>query len=502
MTLRLFILTLVTVGLSAWGQIPPRNPFLANSPWPLTHANPYAQGSSPLAGPTSGNATVTFVKTPRASITLGVTIDPILTYWGSSPAYGTQPARLFLMESSELLVQKDKFRGAQLKNAISGAYVILDNLGIFWVPESDHLVGYRRSGTAIEVAGSVDLRSQLAGWTEGQHVVGINMTYDGYIAVITNQGLVGVVSRDSILEGRPAGAALNLDEAVSNSIAVDETGGIFVLSETRVVRVQWRKPLLEIQWSYAYPSENKQFNGTLGKGSGTTPTLMGDGQNGVVALCDGLASMNLLLVWRNAIPADWKPGQPEAIRRVAASVPVTFGRGAGTKAITEQSLLAWENEVVVVDNTYGSLDKLKESPSYSFAEFALAKKQLQNDPNKLTIFFSGKTPIAPRGVEKFHWDSTKRELTSTWVNGTASCPNTIPTYGAGSDLFYCLGQENEEWGLLGLHWKTGERAFFAPAGNNPHYNSFWAATQVCADGVVCVGAFGGVLEFKENKEKQ
>ena len=37
---------------------PPRNPFLADSPWPITHGNSYAQASSPFPGPKENSAIV------------------------------------------------------------------------------------------------------------------------------------------------------------------------------------------------------------------------------------------------------------------------------------------------------------------------------------------------------------------------------------------------------------------------------------------------------------
>lgn len=36
-------------------EAPPKNPFLADSPWPMSHQGPYAQGSSSYPGPTSNS---------------------------------------------------------------------------------------------------------------------------------------------------------------------------------------------------------------------------------------------------------------------------------------------------------------------------------------------------------------------------------------------------------------------------------------------------------------
>ena len=49
-------MSLITLVLSAQAATadnfePPINTYLADSPWPMSHRNPYNQASSPLAGP-------------------------------------------------------------------------------------------------------------------------------------------------------------------------------------------------------------------------------------------------------------------------------------------------------------------------------------------------------------------------------------------------------------------------------------------------------------------
>ncbi|MBC2713765.1 MAG: hypothetical protein HF978_00450 [Desulfobacteraceae bacterium] len=53
------------------GYEPPTNSYLANSPWPMSHRNPYCQGSSPLRGPEASDTLgVDFSLVGMAPITL------------------------------------------------------------------------------------------------------------------------------------------------------------------------------------------------------------------------------------------------------------------------------------------------------------------------------------------------------------------------------------------------------------------------------------------------
>src|SRR5262249_47140830 len=65
-------------------------------------------------------------------------------------------------------------------------------------------------------------------------IIGSAMTYDGFIAVVAPGALVIVDRELHVKDAIGFG-----DETVDNSIAVDERGGIYVVTSHRVIKVIW-----------------------------------------------------------------------------------------------------------------------------------------------------------------------------------------------------------------------------------------------------------------------
>ena len=67
----------------------PTNPYLANSPWPMSHQNPYQQGSTPLPGPSSADelSQLTHLEAGYVNITQAISSpypDGSRVSWGSN----------------------------------------------------------------------------------------------------------------------------------------------------------------------------------------------------------------------------------------------------------------------------------------------------------------------------------------------------------------------------------------------------------------------------------
>ena len=135
---------------------------------------------------------------------------------------------------------------------------------------------------------SVDVAQALPGDAAKAvtRIIGLNMTYDGFIAAAAPGALV-VLDRD-----------LNIrdfvtfpDEAVDNSIAIDEQNGIYVVTSRRMLKVIWNGESLSTDeadgaWDSGYewiPDDEALAAGSISRGSGTTPSLMGFGDD-----CDKL----------------------------------------------------------------------------------------------------------------------------------------------------------------------------------------------------------------------
>ncbi len=469
---------------------PPINTYLANSHWPMPHRNPYAQASSPYAGPVSReDLSQRFaLNTGPINITLAFDTphqDGSQVVWGSN----SEAVYKFAIDQGEpLLIDKiAKPERVGLGNATTGAYTLVDRDGVFFVPGNTALNAYGHTDSG-NIFSPIRLLKQfhLPADMLNDPIVGINMTYDGYIALATQKGRVLVVDRGfsryyrlDIGDGK---------EEVSNSIAVDEKGGIYVVTSKAMYRVQWTGSKLSLDngsgaWRAAYETGDNVFiPGRLGYGSGSTPTLMGVGQQDkFVVITDGQAVTHMVLFWRDAIPANWQPIAPGKDRRIAAELAVDYGDPERALSASEQSVLVRGYGAVVVSNDYGVT-----FPFYT------AHPVLRNLFNGIVVYFSNLPWVAPHGVEKFEWNPATRQLEVAWVNNKISCPNGIPAMSASSNLMYCVGQRRSVWNIEALDWSTGEAVFYQPMKNSATYNSFYAATQIGPNKSIWSGSYMGL----------
>jgi hypothetical protein len=499
----LALATLVS-GLSfADGYEPPVNSWLADSPWPMSHRTSYAQGSSPLRGPEEWWQVkpADYTGTSLTNITLAMSPrypDGQQVYWGSTfgKVYKLAANTRGLAKYSQI----NKPGGPSLdslRTATSGAYTFVDRDNHFYTVSGSSVLVYK-DGSLGEARSEIVLdreylipASQLRGDIGDDPIVGMNLTYDGYVAFATKQGTVGVVDR-YFSEAHFVQLGDAQGEEISNSIALDEEGGIYVVSAKKMYRVQWTGTELTLDeskggWESDYETgDDSSGGGRLGAGSGSTPSLMGSaGMDKFVVITDGQPQTHLVLLWRDEIPADWQPIAPGKSRRIAAEVPVNYGDANRTQS--EQSVMVRGYGAVVVSNDYRNVELLSGQSS--------GNDLIDNLSNGLTVFLSARPLVQPYGVQKFEWNPASRTLDSVWTRGDISCPNGIPTMSAQSQLFYCIGARHGAWTLEALRWHDGSSKFYRIIGWSNIYNSFYAATQIGSDGRIVSGTTLGVMEL-------
>lgn len=447
---------------------PPKNLFLANSPWPITHCNSYAQASSSYQGPEYVNSTKRqFLEGSPGLISLVISSpysNGKRVIWGGN---GTDVMKL--TEEGNKWVVLDKKRKEEViiqdvisvEAATSGAYTLIDKDNIFYTPRFNKIYAYGDEiqgdmYSKISLLRTFQIPENFA--EEEERIVGLNMTYDGWLVFATNNGLVGVVDRSFTTS-----YFLKLQqEEISNSIACDEDNGIYIVTSAYMHRVQWTGNELSQDpekggWTALYETGEDVSGIRLGKGSGSTPTLIGFGnQDKFVAITDGQDLMHIVFFWRDKIPNDWEQISGTLSKRIAAQEPITFGNPNTQKSLSEQSLCVSGFDALVVNN------QLKNS----------TQNQLQN------ILSSGNPENAPYGAEMFSWNSKTRKLTTKWVNKEVSLPSGIPCMSASSNLAYCMGQRNGIWNFTALNWHTGTIQFEIPFSNHLKFNSAYAATEI------------------------
>ncbi len=463
------------------GTQPPANPFLADSPWPISHQSPYQQASSDLAGPTRNDTIlVDRISASPGAITMAYGPaygDGSYPVWGSSwfGVHKSVQTPTGVQKVAEYQIIPDLSGG--IENAISTAYSFVDLDGTFFAA-GQHEVRSFEDATSGDPNSGIQLVDTFhiptAAVSAGDVITGMSLTYDGEIILISKAGVVMALDRDFtdfqyvVLPG---------GENVSNSIAIDEDGGIYVVTESKLFRVQWTGSALSLDeadgaWSVDYDSGPAvPAPGRLGPGSGTTPTLLGSGtEDKLVAIADGQVLMHVNVFWRDEIPADWS-GLPGEDPRLAGDAPITFGDPSATRSVTEQSLTGRGHDVMAVSNAYG--------PPFD------------TQGGNLAVFSSNLPSVAPHGAEKFHWDPVTRTLESQWANTTVSCPNGIPSMSAATGYAYCWGARNGYWTFEGMDWQTGASVFRKVLLQASTDNSAYAATEIGPFGSIMSGTLGG-----------
>ncbi len=488
--LALACLTLLTGSAHA---LEARNPWLADSHWPISHHDSNASDTSPVAGPTSAAqlGAPSYVATSLINITLAASPrypDGSHVYWGSSSTgvYKLATRGGQLLKLAELA----KPGTASLQNPTNGAYTLVDLENVFYTVKGTQILAYTDK-TPGSPASPIVLQRQLSlpskiSLKSDDSVVGLNLTWDGRLAFVTKYGVVGVVDR-----GLTTVSSLSLGEGenVSNSISTDASGGIYVVTARHMHRVQWTGTAVTLDpaagaWTAAYNTgSNGAGGGRLGAGSGSTPTVMGEGSQRFVVITDGATVNNLVLFWKDAIPADWQPLSPGKDRRIAAELPVNFGDPKRAATYSEQSVVVNGYGAAVVSNDYRNVGLISGSTGYPLIDQML---------NGAIAFSSGLPMIQPWGVQKFQWNPQTRKLSSAWVNNEVSCPNAIPTVSSSAGMFYCVGARLGQWTIEGLDWNSGQSRFRKFVGLLPRYNSFYAATEITAEGGILYGTFNGV----------
>ena len=305
------------------------------------------------------------------------------------------------------------------------------------------------------------------------------MTYDGWLIVATEHGYIGAISRDfqqhhliriNHSEGSEEKATGPTGYGwIRNAYAIDVDGGIYIASQQHMHKVVWTGSKLSTDendgaWSAEYLN-------TWGHGTGATPSLMGFGEEDrFVVITDGEDQMNVVLFWRDEIPADWQqlPGTPS--RRIAGQAPVTMGDPTLTKIQSEQSVVVAGYGAMVVNN------QPRNVPWYMPKRAA-----------SLLISYLGSNPNhQPYGVQKFVWDPTSRQLKNAWVNKEVSSPSTVPIIGVGSNTAYLVGARDNQWTLEAMDWDSGKSKFHYVIGGQ-RYNVLFSGTLLDMDGRVHYG---------------
>jgi hypothetical protein len=276
--------------------------------------------------------------------------------------------------------------------------------------------------------------------------------WSGRLWFFTQAGVVGTLDRAT---GTVRTAHLPDGEEVTNSVATDETGGMYVVSTHALYRLDADgEGTPQVTWRETYDRGSRLKPGNLSQGSGTTPTLLGDRW---VAINDNADPRTQVLVY------DRRTGVTD---RLHCAVPV-LAADAGT---TDNSLVA-AGSSFIIENNYGY-----EGPT-------------------TTLFGRTTTPGLARVMVEddgchVAWESSE------------IAPSSVAKASLGNGLLYAYTKPAgtglvDAWYLTAIDIRTGETVWSRLTGRGITYNNHYAAIYLGPDGAAYIATLTGMVKVTD-----
>ncbi|MBJ18134.1 MAG: hypothetical protein CL933_01805 [Deltaproteobacteria bacterium] len=515
--------------VAAGGSLPATHPWAAAGPYPMSHHNPGQTDLTIVDGPTQGKKltreeaktipvvwcsapivkrvgdhTTVIAGTPHGLVKIDATGEAF-DLIGLMPYPGLEQDHVDVTHEDitwhmdaidEKRRKKQDWRllfhsvymlfGLELNytNGGSGAYGVIDKDGYHYTfydatrivksfDDNDRLKPLR----PIRSVGLTDgLPEEVA--RQVSRILGITLTYDGYLVVAAKGGLF-VFDRELSLMDH----LLLPGEHVENSIAVDEER-IYVVTSKYMRGVAWNGERLSLDeadggWisEYDVMAEGEAIaRGAASHGSGTTPTLMGFGEDEdqLVVISDGSPDgAQLVAFWRDGIPPGFVRKSGARSRRIADQIRLRF-----SPLTVEASPAAYGTGVIVLNSTYPD-----------------------SAPAPLNIlgnaFLAGETRDPPLGAQKFEWNAEENRFIEGWflddIDNTDWMP---PAISAHNGLAYVATKVDSVYEYRAIDFETGDTVARWPfPDDSVLWNNWGGITTLLEDGDLLLGGFFAVKRY-------
>jgi hypothetical protein len=341
-----------------------------------------------------------------------------------------------------------------------GGYFYLDDHDRAVTPTSNRhvYVVAQTGGPGFELVSDYDLSGVVA---PGDGIISALPDWDGRLWFASVKGVVGWVDTGSgEIHSR------SLGEGITNSLAVDDEGGVYVVTDHALYRFDARAGGIDTTWRVGYDNVGVIKPGQSDAGSGTTPTIMG---RNYVAITDNADPMQVVVVRRQAVirtPGKRKHKRRRPRRRVVCRQDV-FAKGSGS---TDQSLIG-AGRSIVVENNYGYTGP--------------------------TSVMNGAT-TSP-GLERVDIRKHGRGCRIIW-HSDERAPSVVPKLSLATGLVYTYTKPLRDdgfdaWYFTAIDFYTGATVWSRYAGNGLGYNNNFAPVTLTQDGTAYVGVLGGITRY-------
>jgi hypothetical protein len=336
--------------------------------------------------------------------------------------------------------------GNPLTDFSGGGYFILDNQDRAVVPTTTrHLfVIGETPAPGFAVQRDYDLTSAVP---QGDKIISALPDWSGRYWFASINGVVGTVDPAS-------GAVKSLDthEKIGNSFAVDETMGVYIVTDAALYRfTAGPDGTPTITWRHTYPNDGTMKPGQTEVGSGTTPTIT---STGLVAITDNSNPIDVF-VYRRSDGA------------FVCSAPVFSKDGSDT----DQSLIGAGNSFVVENN-------------YGYSGPAATEQGRTTTPGLERV------DVASGGACRKVWHSGE------------IAPSVVPKLSLANGIVYTYtkpgGDTHDPWYLTALDFRTGRTLFKFKSGQGLGFNNHYAPVTIGPDGTAYVGTLGGLVAMRDS----
>ncbi|MEZ0577585.1 hypothetical protein [Nocardioides sp. MH1] len=350
----------------------------------------------------------------------------------------------------------------------SGGYFYLDDRGRLVVSTAEnHVLWLRLVGDRFVVDREVD----LSGTIGTQRIQSVLPDWSDRIWFVTQEGTVGYVGLRGEIRTRRL-----LGEVIANSFAIDESGGVFVVSDRALYRFDVVGDQPRATWRKTYDRGTRVKPSQVSQGSGTTPTLIGRASlpsGGWIAITDNADPQMNVLVFKRGKAG---PGADPVCEQ-----PV-FPAGEGAD---ENSLISVPGGLIA-ENNYG----------YELEKLALRQ------------------PTTTPGIVKVAVDYNGGGCHVAWSNTTARVPSSVSKASMGSGLVYAYTHPAagelayrlplplsalapDAWYLTAFSLRSGRQVWSRYVGSGLLYDNHYAAVSLGPDGAAYVGTVGGVVRVAD-----
>jgi len=334
----------------------------------------------------------------------------------------------------------------------SGGYFYLDNHDEAVVPTTTrHIYVAAEAPPTFTLVHDYDVSGAVA---QGDEIESALPDWHGLIWFVSTGGVVGTVDPAS---GHVASMQLAAPEMIGNSFAVDETGGVYVVSNYAMYRfVAAPDGTPVVTWRTAYDRGTRLKPGQANFGSGTTPTITA---SGLVAITDNADPQMHVIAYRRDTGAE------------VCQAPV-FTAG---QSDTENSLIA-AGDSLYVENNYG-----------------------YTGPSSTEL-----GGLTSPGLARVDVDAHSGTCTVAWTSQERA-PSVVAKVSLGNGLLYTYTKDpapqatDDPWYLTAIDARSGATVFKVLSGTGLGYNNNYAPVTIGPDGVAYVGVLGGLVRFADTQ---